>query len=124
AHALGAPQAVGGVRLDDDDRARLDLDHVAVQFHLAPAFEDVVHLGAFAVVVLHRVGDVGDVQVAGRRVGARQRPGALAARARDSGGVRQAADEIAFAGGRRGHGIAPESGARAGPILTAPLRTA
>src|SRR5262249_37762171 len=54
-HALGAEKAVPGARLDVDDGARLDIDHVVVQFHLALALQNVVHLGTLAVIVPHRV---------------------------------------------------------------------
>src|SRR5262249_55553723 len=112
-YPLGAPQPVGGVRLDVHHRAGLHLYHVVVHFHLAATLQDVVNLGAFAVVVLHRILDEGDVKVAHRRVGGGQRPRALPARAGDRGRVLEATDEVAPGGGRR-HARSPEIGPRAG----------
>src|SRR5439155_14350411 len=72
ADALLAPEAVTRVRLDVHHRPGLNVDHLLVQFHLAPTLKNVVNLGALSVVMLYRVSDEGDVQVAGHAVGARQ----------------------------------------------------
>src|SRR5207237_7005353 len=53
-----------------------------------------------AVIVLHRVRDERDVEVAGDAVGGGQRARALAARAIHRGGVRESADEVTLGGGR------------------------
>ena len=82
------------VRFDINHRAGLNLYDIVVQFHLATSLQDVVHLSAFAVVVLHGVLDQGHVEVTDRGVREGEWPRALAAFAADRGGVPKAADEV------------------------------
>src|SRR5438552_8606925 len=93
-----AEEAVSSIRLDVDDRARLDLDHVVVQFHLAPALQNVVTLSALLVIVPGGVLDEGHVEVADGGLWVGERPRALAAFAPDSGSILKSTDEITLAG--------------------------
>src|SRR5205823_3046703 len=78
--------------------------------------QDVVHLGAGAVVVAHRVGDGRDVQAARPAVGGGQRPGALAARARHRRRLAEAADQVTSGGGGR-HGAVLRGGVGTADIV-------